>query len=585
VNHEPNRQAHTEATVDPVTLFANAQTVFQDRFALEQLVAASYSRALFLAKDPILKRQVAVRIHLDPDGPGRTWFVRESELLAAVDHPSIRTIYSAGFVGDWAYRASKWIEGESLLQAVSRGPRPIPEVLRLARDLAGALAYAHSLQIVIRRIVPGTVMIDRGGNAIITDLRFANRVLDVADPTLAAEGEPFLAPETWHGHAGEPASDVYAAGALLYFAMTGVPPANDPRKITPPIELRTSCPQAVQRVILRALEPDPRERYLNAAEMLDDLHASVGDFDVVTGAPSVTRRSDNAEAWEQLVRRALGDEYELLDELGAGGFGYVYRVRDLRLERDVALKILHPHLTTDPAAIERFRREAQLAAQLSHPNIVDVYGTGGRAGLLWYTMAYIAGVNLARVVQRDGPLSVKRVMRLLDEALDALAHAHHRDVIHRDLKPENLLIADIDGSVKITDFGLAMALQRGYGGASSHSGTPEFASPEQLLGESVDRRSDIYSLALVGIFALTGKPPFDGRTIESILAKQATGQLPDVRNLRQDVPETMLRVLERAAERLPDDRFSSIEEFANALHKSHDGPGGKPKWWLRRLLR
>jgi eukaryotic-like serine/threonine-protein kinase len=585
VNHESGQGPSVEATIDQAALFANAQVLFQDRFILDQLVAASYARALFLARDPILKRAVAVRVHLDPTGAGRIWFVRESELLAAVDHPSIRPIYTAGFVGEWAYRASKWIEGESLLQAVARGPRPIPEVLRIARDLAGALAYAHSQQIVIRRIVPGTVMLDRGGNAIITDLRFANRVLDVADPTLVNEAEPFLAPETWHGHAGESASDVYAAGALLYFAITGIPPANDPRHITPPIELRPSCPQVVQRVILRALQPDPRERYLNAAELLDELHSTMGDFDVPIGTPSVTRRSDNAEAWEKLVRRALGDEYELLDELGAGGFGYVYRVRDLRLERDVALKILHPHLTTDPAAIERFRREAQLAAQLSHPNIVDVYGTGGRAGLLWYTMAYIAGVNLGRVVQRDGPLPFKRVMRIMDEALDALAHAHRRGVIHRDIKPENLLITDLDGSVRITDFGLAMALQRGYGGASSHSGTPEFASPEQLLGEQVDRRSDLYSLSLVAIFALTGKPPFGGGTVESILAKQATGQLPDLRTVRQDIPERVIRALEHAAERLPDDRFPTAEDFERELRAGRDSWETKPKWWLRRLFR
>jgi serine/threonine protein kinase len=157
-------------------------------------------------------------------------------------------------------------------------------------------------------------------------------------------------------------------------------------------------------------------------------------------------------------------------------------VRDLHLERIVALKVLEPVLTREPAAVERFRREAQLAARLRHPNVVDIYEIGGRYGLIWYTMELVEGPNLAQLVERGGGLPREHVLQILREGLSALAEAHAAGLVHRDIKPENMLL-DSTGSLKITDFGLALALRGAgrFGGATSQSGTPQFASPEQLL--------------------------------------------------------------------------------------------------------
>ena len=168
-----------------------------------------------------------------------------------------------------------------------------------------------------------------------------------------------------------------------------------------------------------ALQASPGKRYYTATEMLEDFVTDAGVFQEPAAAPPV------AEAgFERRLRRALGDDYELLDEIGAGGFGRVYRARDLGLEREVALKVLHPSLTADPAVTERFRREAQLAARLRHPSIVSIYDIRGRAGLQWYTMELIPGLNLAQLVERHGPLSVEHVVRLLDQGLAALHGAH-----------------------------------------------------------------------------------------------------------------------------------------------------------------
>ncbi len=572
--------------LDPARLFQQAAEIFAGNLEIERVVAATDDRALFVTRDVVLKRRVALRVHLRPDTTGRPWFVRESELLAAVDHPAIRPVYAAGHRDGWAYRISKWIEGESLLEAAARGPRPIPAVLQLARDILSVLEYAHAQRLVIRRIVPTNVMIDLADRAIITDLRYANPCLDVAPREPDPAALPFLAPEVRGGEPGEPSSDIYTAGALLYFAVTGHPPAAEPGAIVPPRAIRPACPQVVERIILRALQANPGARYLTAHEMGDDLLSDLGDFDLQATVPPPLRGAsvEDARAWEKRLRRALGDDYELLRELGVGGFGRVYLVRDLALEREVALKVLHPYLTSDPAVVERFRREAQLAAQLNHPHIVSIYEIGGRAGFLWYTMAYVPGVSVAHLIRTKGPVPVTGAARILRESLLALEHAHAHGVVHRDLKPENILIEEPTGSVRITDFGLAIAFKGPgqYGGASSHSGTPEFAAPEQLLGERVDHRVDVYALACVGFFVLSGQSPFGAGAPEAIIARQTLGQLPDLDAVRDDVPDDFIEVLGRAASRRPEDRFPTAKAFREELDDAL-----RP-WWarsIRRILR
>ncbi len=533
------------------------------------MVAASRARVLFEAFDESLRRRVALRVNFYTDEPTRAWFLREGEALGQLDHPAVRHVYDTGIVGDLAYRVGNWIEGEGLEEAVQRGPRIIPSVIALARDLLGALEHAHLQGIIVRRIVPATVLVGSSGRATVTDLRFSSYTL----PAIPAGEQPtcpnFMAPEIRGGAAGDPTCDVFTAGALLFYAVTGQEPPLDPRTIRRPTELRPTCPRVIERMILRALQPAPEDRYLTAGEMLEDLASDSGTFEtraVSVGQGPATQAEDRAR-WEKRLRRALGDDYELLELLGSGGFGRVYRVRDLHLEREVALKVLHPSLTQDPEVVERFRREAQLAAGLSHPNIVNIYDIGGRSGLLWYTMELIDGPSLAQLVERGGPLPLDRILRLLREALSALAHAHGSGLVHRDIKPENMLIAP-DGSLQITDFGLALALRGKFGGATSQSGTPQFASPEQLLGERVDQRSDLYSLAAVAYFALLGTPPFPGLTTEQILAKQTTNQFPTSLGRRGDVPEAVERVLDRALSSDVEARYPSAAEFLQALNRA-----------------
>lgn len=558
---------------DPARTFELAERALGTRYRLERVVAASAERVLFVAQDRVLNRRVSIRTNVYSDEATRAWFLREAEALAQLDHPALRHVYDAGVVGDLAYRVGNWIEGESLHTAVQRGPRLIPTVHTLARDLLSAVDHAHQHGIIVRRIVPQSLLISDAGRGVVTDLRYCSWTLPAIPGSAVPSGLTFMAPEIRNGEVGDIASDVYAAGAVLYFAITGQEPAHDPAQLKRPSELRPTIPSALERIILRSLRRDPDKRYLTAGEMLEDFASDAGAFDSATartgGAPPVPRDGGDPAVWEQWLRRALGDDYELLELLGTGGYGRVYRVRDLHLERAVALKVLHPVLTRDPAVVERFRREAQLAARLNHQNIVDIYDIQGRSGLLWYTMEFIPGTNLALLVQREGPLPLDRVVRLLRESLSALTHAHGLGLVHRDIKPENLLIDQRTGGVRITDFGLALAL-RGegkFGGATSQSGTPQFASPEQLLGERVDQRSDLYSTAAVAYFALLGEPPFLGGTPEQVLARQATDALPALTKRRPDVPPALASVLDRALKSDVAARYASAIEFRQALER------------------
>ena len=538
---------------------------FRGLFDIERLVAKSDERLLFLATDPVLKRRIALRVHVDPAAPGRAWFLKEAEVLAQLDHPSLRHAYAAGILGEMAWRSGAWIEGESLEEAVARGPRPIPSVLAMARDLLDGLEHANVRGVVIRRILPTTLMLEVSGRAVITDLRYANQVLPAVAIPDSTDNFPFLAPEIRGGTPGDPGADVYTAGAVLYHAVTGALPGTP---AAPARQLRPTCPAALERVLARALELDKANRYLTAGTMLADLSADTGDFAGPDAGPPPAHILPGSAGWERRLRRALGDDYELLGDIGSGSFGRVYRVRDLRLEREVALKVLDPALTADPEVVERFRKEAQLAASLQHPNIVSIYDIDGRYGLLWYTMELVKGDNLGQLVEELGPLDPESTVGILNDTLSALEHAHEHRLVHRDIKPENLLLGP-DGRVRVTDFGLALALPRGrmWGGATSRSGTPQFAAPEQLVGGQVDVRTDLFSLGLVGFFALLGKPPLEGRTAEAVMRGQVGGTIADLKLVRDDVPDGLIRVLKKAASMDPAARYASATTFKRALER------------------
>ncbi|MBL8767519.1 MAG: protein kinase [Planctomycetes bacterium] len=263
------------------------------------------------------------------------------------------------------------------------------------------------------------------------------------------------------------------------------------------------------------------------------------------------------------VGRTLGG-YKLLQRLGRGGMGTVYRALQLSLNREVALKILSPELSRDPAFVERFLKEARAAGQLNHPNIVQVYDVAQDSGLLFYAMEFVPGGTVEDKLNKDGPMPWADALKLLNDAARGLQYAELKKIVHRDIKPDNLMLTEI-GTVKIADLGLALAQHDG-GDALGIVGTPHFISPEQARGQTLDTRSDLYSLGATFFRILTGKTMFHGESAEEIVKKQLREPPPDVRAAAPNVPEKVASLFTRLVQKEPGQRFQTAGELVDAIH-------------------
>jgi eukaryotic-like serine/threonine-protein kinase len=268
-------------------------------------------------------------------------------------------------------------------------------------------------------------------------------------------------------------------------------------------------------------------------------------------------------------RTALRGQYDIQRELGRGGMGIVLLARDERLDRSVALKVLPPHLAEDADTRERFLREARMAAQLSHPNIVPVYRADDIGGFAFFAMGYVDGETLGDRIRDRGTLSAADTVRILREVAWALAYAHARGIVHRDIKPDNILLDRQSGRAIVTDFGIARA---DFNPALTQDGlvlgTVHYMSPEQATGEPLDGRSDLYALGCIGFLALSGRLPFDGTTPQGVLVAHATKEPPALRSVASTVSPALAAVIDRCLRKRADERFATGEALADALGKA-----------------
>ena len=274
------------------------------------------------------------------------------------------------------------------------------------------------------------------------------------------------------------------------------------------------------------------------------------------------------ESLHDRVVAAIGQSYELESEIGRGGMSVVYRARDLRLNRQVAIKVLPPELAYDAAIRTRFTREAQTSAQLSHAHIVPIFDVGEKEGIAYLVMALITGGNLAALLMREPRQPIEEVRRFLREIADALAYAHVRGVIHRDIKPDNILIDADSGRAMVTDFGIARAMEAGTRLTLTGIavGTPAYMSPEQAVGErELDGRSDIYSVGVLGYQMLTGRMPFSAANSIALLFKHVTERPRPIAELRPETPRVLRDAIERALMKSPEDRWPTAAALRDAL--------------------
>jgi serine/threonine-protein kinase len=268
------------------------------------------------------------------------------------------------------------------------------------------------------------------------------------------------------------------------------------------------------------------------------------------------------------LRAALADHYVIERELGRGGMATVFLAEDLKHDRPVALKVLHPELAASLGP-ERFLREIKLAARLQHPHILTVLDSGEAGGRLWFTMPFVEGESLRDRLRRERQLPVEDALRIAREAAQGLQYAHSHGVIHRDIKPENLMLTD-DGNTLVADFGIARGLDSGNEQKLTETGlvvgTPAYMSPEQAAGDrALDARTDIYSLAAVLYEMLVGEPPFSGATMQSMIVKRLTEPPPSARAMRANLAESVDQAIRKALSAVVADRFGTMAQFGQAL--------------------
>lgn len=538
----------------------------------------------------VLGRSLSLVTAPDPAHTG--WLFEEARQLAQRSHPSIPTTYHY-----WtSYRESRrgpgylrrWVTGETVRARLARlGLADIPYVLQMLRGACSTLSYLHETGLAHGGLNGDALWTTPTGRlwmlewqwavpreAIPPGVRPGNGPLEIRslEASRPMREELLPMPPEWEAHEWipTPASDQWQLAAMCFTALTGEAP---PSRGAPPIKLvRPETPETMASALDRALSVNPADRYPSLAVLL----RAVDRGDPTRTVAMVRGEPDRSamESAEARVRWAVGDDYEILSKLGSGAFGTVWRARDLSLEREVALKALHPSIARDDRAVRAFWREAKLAAQLAHPAIVPIYDWDSSGDLSWYTMELAEEGSVASLIARSGPRQVSEIASQVDQVLDGLIVAHANGILHRDLKPENILI-DRYQRWRITDFGIANVTGEDV---ASTTGTPAFAAPEQLLGEQQGPAADYFALAAIVYFTLTGDTPFGEDDARNILGRQL-GEGADVGVF----PTVLANWFRTALAAKPEERFADGAEMKQAWDTAtarilarQRGP-----WWRR----
>jgi serine/threonine protein kinase/Tol biopolymer transport system component len=556
------------------------------RYRVLERLGGGGAGVVYKAEDLKLERLVALKFlstYRSGNEADQRRFLREARASSAVDHPNICTVYEIDETEDGRlFIAMAFCDGETLKRKVERGALPMAEAVRVAAQIAAGLAAAHAKGIVHRDVKPANVIVAPDGRVKIVDFGIAK----LADQSrLTRDGTAvgtagYMAPEQIRGEPIDPRTDVWALGVVLYELVTGrtpFPGENDHERIRgilnrdpePMAVLRPGVPAHLERIVAVALAKRSADRYPDMAAMQADLLALAGGLGAPVLAESLDPTLRDIPSTPSGGTSVLGDadhlvgrtlaHYRVLEYIGGGGMGVVYKAGDLRLERTVALKFLPPELTRDPEAKVRFLQEARSASVLDHPNICTIHEVGETDdGRLYLAMPYYDGETLRRRIER-APIPIDEAIDIAEQIARGLAKAHRGGIVHRDIKPANIMVTD-DGVVKILDFGLAkLAGAAAITRTGSSVGTPAYMSPEQARGEDVDHRTDLWSFGIVLYELVAGRRPFRGEHDQAVLYGILNEAPKPLTEVRAEAPPELERIAEGLLAKDPGDRYPTAE--------------------------
>ncbi len=507
----------------------------------------------------------------------------EAQAVAQLDHPHVVRIYD---FGEWRpgegtqtlpYFSMEYIDGGSLDKRLAKGPLPPRHAAELTEQLARAIHFVHQRGIVHRDMKPANVLLTSDGLPKIADFGLAKKLDGDMGLTLTKTvmgTASYMAPEQAAGKTRDvgASADIYAIGSILYEMLSGRPPFKaDTREMTifqvitedpvPPTHHRSDVPAELEAICLKCLEKEPLDRFATAEALADDLRRWLNGEPI---SIAVTTEEDRHSRWARRVG------YEIMDLLGCGRTGYVYKARQLSLNRLVTLKLLPAPAHLDKGEQSRFREEAESVARLQHSSIAQIYDLGEQQGQPYLVFEYLDGSGLAEKVS-DAALPWRSAAEMAESLARTLQYAHQRGIIHYGLTPSCVLLTP-DGVPKITRFGVARML-----GQPSESGEEElaaqcvssYAAPEQIDGlpEEISPTVDVYALGAILYFLLTGRPPFVAVTLEE--TRQQILNTDPVRpsQFRVDLPPDLEAACLKCLAKNPAHRFQSMEALAKELQR------------------
>ena len=470
-------------------------------------------------------------------------FEQITRQLRSLRHQAILQLEGTEMASDKVLLFYEAFEGETLEMALAGGREFAPrDALRLVIQLCEALTRSHKLGLTHQWLSPRTVLIDHENRCKMAGLGL-REFLAGNNPTSRA----YLSPEVEEGTVVGPTSDVYSLGWLAMTLLEAQMPRSqeriEPTDVRWPADVEQEIPSSLRHFLVRCLESDPLAR------------------------PSTAEMAAALAAIGFLPGQLLDERYEIVREIGRGGMSRVYSAVDRELGGDLAIKtVLTPALgrTEDE---ERLFREVQISRRITHTNVVRVHDLGRFPGGIFVIMELLDGPGLDQVIQEEAPLDLKRVKRLVSEIASALGEAHRLHIVHRDLKPGNVIL--VDGRVKVLDFGIARARDD-----STHLtrtgeviGSPLYMAPEQIQGQDLDGRCDLYALGVITYTMLTGREPFAADSPTAVVLKHLNDPPPDIRQILPNVPDEWVDVLDKLLAKKPDDRFADAKALLDAAAK------------------